>query len=511
VEWGTIQPWGSTPGLPDEYHYKGFYAGFPDVYGVWIDNNDGTYVVRYTAAKAGLYVMRVSVAEPGLNATFFNTTDFGSLTDGSSNPNGYQASLLGRAYNTRTSISWTGDLGRRPGVDGSIGEGTYYDRYTSIPVPLIDFNNTLEVLSDATGYKSREEYWSVRFHGLLIPTYAEQYNFTILMDPSSRVRVWIGGRGNQLNDTEPGALLLDSSSSIAAGTFNFTDHNYREFVLEYVHYTGPSSLQLLWESPSTPKAVIPAEAFMHWRNITHYNTTIHPNLVDPSKSTAYGAGLTTATAGVTQSFVVYARDSNGNLLQEGGSTPSAYAVGRDGVEFRGNVTDFGNSTYYIEYRPQVAGAYLLYVTVGCCAAHPNVGFQAEISLNSKLNLGISPYVLTVAPGPVYTSRTIATGAGVVGSKAGVRQSFTVWFRDLYSNPTAIDPRFDDVIISVIFHDPVRNSYLDVIHTLEDIVISEAAATVFYNVTTAGTYRMYVSMSLNGTRVTSAFNSSDISR
>ena len=514
VEWGTIQPWGTTPGLQDEYHYKGFYSGYPNVYGTWIDNYDGSYVVRYNAEKAGEYVMRVSVAEPGLNATFYNTTDFGFLTDGSSNPAGYQASLQGRAYNTRTSISWTGDIGRRPNVDGSIGEGSYYDRFKSMSIPMINFNNTLDVLSptdpDEYEYKFREDYWSARFHGLIIPEYAEKYNFTVITDPASRVKVYIGGRGTMLNDTESGLLLLDSSSSISTGVYNFTDTKYREFIFEYVHYTGQSSIQLFWESPSTPKSIVPASAFMHWSNITHYNTTIHPNDLAPSNSTAFGNGLTTAVVGVLQSFVVYARDENGNLLQEGGDTPTAYAIGRDGVEFRGNVTDYGNSTYYIEYYPQVSGTYLLYVTIGCCAAHPNVGYQSEVALNTAINIGSSPFILTVEPGPVFSSRSIATGEGILGSNTGERQSFDVHFRDIHSNPTTINAQYDAVTISVIFHDKARNSYLNVVNTIDDVEIHGASATIYYNITTAGSYDMYVSMAINGTNTASALNSSDIS-
>jgi len=86
-EWGTVQPWNTTPGLPNEYHYKGFYSGDQDFYGDLVDHQDGTYTITHNATYSGIYVSRYSMAVPGLNATYFNTTDtFGYLTDENHNP-----------------------------------------------------------------------------------------------------------------------------------------------------------------------------------------------------------------------------------------------------------------------------------------------------------------------------------------------------------------------------------------------------------------------------------------
>jgi hypothetical protein len=262
--------------------------------------------------------------------------------------------------------------------------------------------------------KFRDEFWSARWVGMITPKYAERYTFTVKCDSGSFVRLYIGGIGTWTNESSLGDIVFSSNqTSSISGKYTFIDTFPKEFVLEYAHYTGEAYMTLQWRSPSTPDEVIPSSAFTHWRNISFYNTTVHPAALSPHHCTAYAppqpqpqySALERAQVAAKHSFVVYARDRFGNLLQRGGDVPSMVAVGPDGVAFRGDVTDYENSTYLIEYYPTVAGVFRMYVTVGCCPPHPNVGLPAELEMASDLQIMGSPFLLTVTPADLNATRT----------------------------------------------------------------------------------------------------------
>lgn len=473
------------------------------MYGEWVDYGDGSYTAVYNATLAGQYVMRLSVAEAGLNATYFNNTNFGYLTDGNFNKPGFAAAQLGVPQNFRTSISWTGDIGGPHGPNGARGSSTYFQMFDSRMEPTVNFNLTMQPgnqrqkdLSE-TAYplsmRYRENYWSARWVGMITPQYAERYNFTLAVDPSSSVTLHIGGVGTMLNGSNPGVVVINSTGgNFAQGLFAFSDAKSREFVLEYIHYDGPSYLTLYWQSASTPLAIIPPSAFTHWRNISHFNTTIHPNVLCSHCSTVYGAALTHAVVDVMKSFVVYGRDVYGNLLQRGGDVPTMVAIGRDGVAFRGKVTDYGNSTYLIEYYATVAGQYRMYVTIGCCPPNPNVGLPAELEMIDSLLVQGAPFLLTVEPSVINSTRTIAVGDGLIGGIAGMPLSFTTLFRDIHNNPTHSTP---EVIVSctVTFVD-ISTGKLVETAAISTQVTSNNLTTV-YNLTNAGMYEMFVEVTV----------------
>ena len=509
VEWGTIQPWGSTPGLPNAHHYRGFYSGYPNVYGDIMDGMDGTYTVTHAAQIAGQYVTRFAVAEPGLNASYFNSTDFGYLTDHRFFSQEWFDVQGGVAQNLGTSVSWTGDVGGSHGFiavnqSGDLGAGSYYHFFQSRVEAAVNLNLTFgsQDLSAATNLLQRseletrsafprankfnEEYWSLRYTGMITPQVAETFRFTILCDAQSSARLYLGGVGTALNGSQPGLLIINmtSTQTLNTGTFNFTDTKSRELVLEYAHYTGESFLQLQWQSPSTPLAVVPSGAFSHWRNMSHFNTTISPAPLSPKDSTAYGAALTTATAAQRASFVVYARDRFGNLMQTGGDAPSAVAFGRDGALFRGAVTDHGNSTYLIEYVPTVAGEYLLYVTVGCCPPHPNVGQASEISMSAALMIQGSPFLLTVSASEVEVARTTVSGTGALGGEAGQQQGMFLLYRDIFNNPTTLGitaaPTSAGVTASMVFSTAMAGSTITTTADVRSNTVGYVGSAVGYD-------------------------------
>jgi len=222
--------------------------------------------------------------------------------------------------------------------------------------------------------------------------------------------------------------------------------------------------------------------------------------------------LHNAVVAVKKSFVVYARDEFGNLLQNGGDVPGMFAVGNHGIDFRGTVTDYGavlpfmllvtyynsfliagNSTYLIEYYPTRSGVFNMYVTIGCCLANPAVGYPASIQLSRSLLVNGSPFQLTVLPTTVDSSRTVATGTGLVGGMVGELQSFAIFFRDIHDNPTTIsDLNTSDFDVLLEFRDKTS---LDLFKpTILDVRILSDNVTVYYNIVRAAQYWMHVNIS-----------------
>lgn len=534
-DWGTIEPFVTIPGPPDEYYYGGFYYGYPRKYGRVVDNNDGTYTLRYTEYTTGQYVLRLALAETGLNVTYFNNTQLGQLVSAdvvdpvyaeNQRQAGVQSSL-------GSSVSWTGDLSMDTYYGAFLTEvasqvnldlreslgnkriGFAYETHTPFIIDPHFSNATSKELANIsstmtqTSSKFREESWSARWFGTITPLYPEVYNFTIKMDDSSRARLFIGGVGNMMNVTTPplGAtsspnpgqeLVMDlTGSSTMGGTYNFSDTKSREIVLEYIHnHQTNAFVQLYWQSPSTPYGLVPASAFHHWRNMSHYNTTIHPAELCSRCSTAVGSALTRSMVAHEISFVVYARDSFGNLLQRGGDVPTMVAIGSNGVAFRGDVEDYGNSTYRITYYATQAGQFRVYVTMGCCAPHPNVGLPAELHMFSHLLVEGAPFLLTVDPAPVVPQRSYAIGQGTVGGYAGEMHSFTVQYRDIHNNPTGISVhdhlRMVPWVVKLIFVDRLTGNEVVPANSVDmDIVAYDNYTIVSYNMTKAGNYDMYV--------------------
>jgi hypothetical protein len=443
-DWGTIQPWGTLPGVANKYYYKGFYSGYDDVYGQWTDDHDGSYTVGYTAYTTGEYILRLSVAEPGLNATYFNTSTFGYLVDQNSNPPGFAESRDGAPTNLGSAILWNGDT----------RSDAYIHMFRSKVEDSIAFDYSTSVAGRAAGFeeetyssftleeKAREGHYSVRYTGMIVPPVAEAFNFTMVLDRASTALLRIGGRGGATNLSEAGVLVASlvfeegaASGSKATGTYNFTDTLPRELLVEYSHLSGASSFTLYWESPSTPRAAVPPSAFLHWRNISHTNLTIHPAPLCSKCSTAYGKSLASAVVGERQSFVVYGRDLYGNLQQRGDEVVTAVGVGPEGATFRGVVTDYENSTYLVEYYPTQAGKHLLYVTIGCCPDHPNVGMAREINSMKDILVSGSPFLLEVTSAEPAPGRSVAAGPGMVGALAGAPVDLAVLYRDLHNNPS----------------------------------------------------------------------------
>ena len=535
VNWGRQQPWNDTQGLPSEYNYKGFFAGYPNFYGEVNDNQDGTYLIRHNVNVSGQYVIRLSLAEMGLNLTLFNDTKFGYLYNEDSYTKEYVNSLMGRPVNYGTTISWTGDIGGPASPDGDRGNSSYFERYYSKQVPIISVNATrgmssfLKAMNSSLRYNFREEFWSARWKGMITPENAELYKFIIIKDMNSEVNLWIGGLGMETNQSYTGELIINSTATAGntlIGYYSFHDIKHREFLLEFQHFYEDAFLEIYWESISTPKQLIPSTAFTHWRNMSHFNYTVYPTDLCSSCSIAWGRGLTTAQVGKAASFLVYAVDRYQNLIHEGGHVPTMVAVGKNGIAFRGKVTDYRNGTYLVQYYPTQSGIYRMYVTIGCCAPNSGVGYPNEIQQLKHLLVANAPFLLTIDPAPIDPTRSIATGNGLVGTDAGHPALFTIYYRDIFNNPTYVqskqaqngsfslndDGSPDSVnlkylpLLQIYFYNVIKDTYYqpEVFHILN---YTQWQVTYEYALLTAGTYRVHIQMSMdNGTTYQSIIGS-----
>lgn len=222
---------------------------------------DGSYSISYVAPRAGMYVMRLSLAEAGLNLTLFNTTTFGHLFDKNHNPADFSTRNNGVPDNLGTTLSWTGDQGGMPGHRGDLGTGTYYDKFSSQVVGQVSLDLTgrppTSLIPSSRGndsFRFRDEHWSAIYRGMITPLFAEMYTFSIEVDGDSAVDLRIGGVGNEFNQSVSGDVVLEYNAShpVRTGKFLFTDAASREIVLRYIHFTGDAKLILYWQSPSTP-------------------------------------------------------------------------------------------------------------------------------------------------------------------------------------------------------------------------------------------------------------------
>ena len=113
-----------------------------------------------------------------------------------------------------------------PQINFSWGEGS--------PDPLVDI-----------------DLFSARWTGEVEAAYTETYTFYTISDDG--VRLWVDGR--QLIDD-----WNDHGDTQNRGNIDLVSGNTYSLVLEYYENVGGASAQLSWESPSTPRALIPQAA-----------------------------------------------------------------------------------------------------------------------------------------------------------------------------------------------------------------------------------------------------------
>lgn len=394
--------------------YRGFYAqDQPIVFGKVFDYNNGAYKINYLIHTSGQYVLRLSLLMSKLNVTYFNTIDF-------DNELGQDFQWNGNTfYHSRTMLPIENKQ--------DISDTDYYFKKfmltEKVNIPSLNINSThfsvgTNSEDDEYRFVLRNEYFSVRYYGLILPVYNETYKFTVITNHLSDVQLFINNPkinfqrhdfvNPLINYTSPDRLIdnrnvdkdnndlfvttnIDSKIKNNVGTFTFTSLEPYPFMLEYVHYRGESQIDLYWESISTPFQKIPSSQFFHWENVTHSNLTITPtHTLCPKCSTVVGNGLYSAVVGRKEKLSLYLRDQFGNLLRTGGKSVRVIALPnhisnyyprsnepvsnfnksiiynrlQNAYSIRAKVDDHGNSTYSLTYTPIISGNYSLYISAG---------------------------------------------------------------------------------------------------------------------------------------------------
>lgn len=93
------------------------------------------------------------------------------------------------------------------------------------------------------------DHFSVRWAGQVMPQFAETYTFYTVSNDG--VRLWVNGTRIVNNWTNHGTTENSGTIALLAG------QRY-DITMEFYEDTGNATARLLWSSPSTPKAVIPA-------------------------------------------------------------------------------------------------------------------------------------------------------------------------------------------------------------------------------------------------------------
>jgi len=178
------------------------------------------------------------------------------------------------------------------------------------------------------------DYFSARWEGMIKVDYSEVFTFSVYCDDGARLYV---------NDL----LILDhwySRISEVDGTIALVSGSHYPIKLEYKQVTGNASVQLRWKSRSQPKVIVPSSAYYSWTTTHTLSNSNGSVYVEPAKvcsttSTAFGPGLSVATAGITAYFTIQARDEYLN------NRKTADAGIRPGQPGKGKLAHYGTCTF----------------------------------------------------------------------------------------------------------------------------------------------------------------------
>jgi hypothetical protein len=276
------------------------------------------------------------------------------------------------------------------------------------------------------------DHFAVRWSGLLRVPASETFTFFTSITARSGVRLWVN-RALVINQWAPSA-----GSSEPFGSIALQSGVYYEVLLHYQATDGPAGITLLWQSPSTTKAAIPASSLFQNENLgdsSPYTTVISPGASVAATTTAHStlpASPTTDltalsssvsaahTAGTAIVVQLQLRDALGNLqTAAGAASVSATLTHLDTATNRGapSITDAAPGVVQVSVTPDLKGAYDLHLRV------------------SGTGVVSSPFRLQVSPGAVSGAQ--CTLSGVPASvAAGAAAAFTIQARDAQGNALA---------------------------------------------------------------------------
>jgi len=211
--------------------------------------------------------------------------------------------------------------------------------------------------------------------------------------------------------------------------------------------------------------------------------TVTPAALDHLMTKASGPGLSVATAGVSASFEITARDRYGNSLTAGGLGFEAAVTTEGRATALSALTDYGNGTYSLSYTATISGQYL-----------------ALLSLLGA-PVGASPYCgITVHPGVPTAAKSTAHGTGTGGGQMGMRMFVTVVGRDVYGNLAKLGTQqWFNTNVSSLDHRVLVTVYPTVLSATGETTSYQAEHDVFQTKVNA-TVRVNITERANGASV-----------
>eukprot|EP00960_Hanusia_phi_P062334 765116-Hanusia_phi.AAC.3 len=336
-----------------------------NIEGNYSDNLDGTYTANYFPTLQGVYSLytvlgaaeKVStlLVEPGTICATNSLVNGVALTIGTA---GYAATFTIQAKDSFLNIRTVGDndfvmrliglnnelhnnpfhyIGMEPNTDlgryitsyrttqsgtfsldvrvaGENGlHGKYYrdTELTNLALEQndtsIDFNWGIDGPYPSSGIT---DHFSIQWTGYLKAKYSEEFTFETDMGGSDeRVKLWVDS-----------SWIIDQWNSLSAsspsGTVWLVSNTLYDIKLQYADGADSAQLQLLWSSASQGQEVVnTSNLFVDASPVagSPFATTVYPALTSGTLSTASGQGLSLATAGVSASLTIQAKDNLGNL------------------------------------------------------------------------------------------------------------------------------------------------------------------------------------------------------
>ena len=206
-----------------------------------------------------------------------------------------------------------------------------------------------------------------------------------------------------------------------------------------------------------------------------FSVQVIPASTSASKCIVLGQGLTLATAGVTGSFMIQARDSFGNdqRYYAGEASSDSLTASLDGpVAATAVVKDMEDGTYAVSYSTTTSGFYSVTVLL------PDGDGTAEV--------GGSPFDLVALAADISPVTSLISGEQITTAIAGQRSGMYVTLRDEFGNPALATQQRITVVIQEDRPDSVA------------ITIELSNSTLYSNATGNATANMTVNATLNMT-------------
>ena len=165
------------------------------------------------------------------------------------------------------------------------------------------------------------DYFSIKWEGMIQPSYSEVYTYHVFCDDGARM--WVNG-----------LLILDfwyARGGEVDGTIALMAGTLYPIKLVYKDILGDAAVAMRWSSRSQPKNIVSSSALYLWTPIYGPSgLVVEPAIACASTSSVTGSGISTGTAGVQVRFTIQSRDEymNDRDVADAGIRPGYVGYGK---------------------------------------------------------------------------------------------------------------------------------------------------------------------------------------